>query len=67
MKVSKDILDPSELLTELQAAEFLKFTPRALQAWRIRGGGPSFVKISSRAVRYRMKDLTKWIDSKIKS
>jgi len=55
------------LLTEAQAAEFLNFTSRALQAWRIRGNGPKFVRISSRAIRYQKCDLQNWIDERIKS
>jgi hypothetical protein len=43
---------------ENQAAKFLGFSPRTLQAWRYRGGGPRFVKaIGARAVRYRWRDL----------
>ena len=43
--------DLDELLTEQDAARFLNFKPRALQAWRQRGGGPDFVRISSRAFK----------------
>jgi excisionase family DNA binding protein len=39
------------LLTEVQAAEYLALSVRTLQAWRVRGGGPPFVKVG-RAVRY---------------
>ena len=60
-------LDLDELLTEQDAARFLKFKPRALQAWRQRGGGPHFVRISSRAVRYRRRDIVTWIESRIRS
>ena len=37
-------LDLEALLREGEAAEFLRFSPRALQAWRYRGGGPRYVK-----------------------
>ena len=57
--------DPDALLSEPQAAAFLGFSPRALQAWRQRGGGPVFVRVSSRAVRYRRRDLTGWVESKL--
>ncbi len=59
--------DPLALLTETQAAEFLNFTPRALQAWRLRGGGPNFVRVSSRAVRYRKSDLIEWSEYRLKN
>jgi hypothetical protein len=58
--------DPDSLLNESQAASFLGFTPRALQAWRCRGGGPVFVRVSARAIRYRRRDLTKWVEERLR-
>jgi hypothetical protein len=43
-------------LNETQAAEFLGVSVRTLQSWRVRGGGPLYVKIG-RAVRYRQRVL----------
>jgi predicted DNA-binding transcriptional regulator AlpA len=57
---------PSYLLTEAQAADFLGYTPRALQAWRVSGKGPAFVKISNRSVRYRRADLENWVDERVR-
>ncbi|MCY1705855.1 MULTISPECIES: helix-turn-helix domain-containing protein [Pannonibacter] len=48
--------DPEALLTEREAADFLKISHRALQAWRVRGAGPAFVKVG-RLVRYRRAAL----------
>jgi len=50
------------LLTEKVVAEMLSVTPRALQKWRLEGRGPKFVKISSRAIRYRRQDLNEWVE-----
>lgn len=55
------------LLTEKQAAEETGFTIRAFQAWRHRGGGPSFLRISSRAIRYRRSDIRSWYETKLAS
>ena len=55
------------LLTEPEAAAYLKLTPRALQAWRYQGRGPQFVKISARAVRYRPEDLEGWIQARLRT
>lgn len=55
------------LLTEHQAAEFLNFSVYALRNWRVRGGGPKFVKISNRSVRYRLQDLNDWVVGLLKS
>jgi len=55
------------LVNERQAATFLGYTVRALQNWRLRGGGPRFVKVSSRPVRYRRRDLLAWIEERLRS
>lgn len=54
--------DPDRLLNERDAAAFLGYTVRCLQNWRLRGGGPLFVKVSARSVRYRRRDLLEWIE-----
>lgn len=59
-------LDPDLLLSEAQASELFGVTPRALQAWRTRGGGPPFVRISSRCVRYRRRDLLLFAESRLR-
>ncbi len=55
------------LVDERQAATFLGYTVRALQNWRLRGGGPRFVKVSSRSIRYRRRDLLAWIEERLRS
>lgn len=59
--------EDSELLTEAQAAEFLKFSPKALQKWRCVGNGPKFIKISSKAIRYMRKSLIEWANERMVS
>ncbi len=59
--------DEDALLREPEAAAFLGFTPRTLQAWRQRGQGPVFVRISARAIRYRKKDLNRWAQDRLRS
>ena len=54
------------LLRERDAARFLNFNVRTLQMWRVRGGGPPFVRVSSRAVRYRLQDLEGWIEERLR-
>nr|WP_281350451.1 helix-turn-helix domain-containing protein [Roseovarius bejariae] len=51
-------------MTEHEAADMLCYSVRALQNWRHRGGGPRFVKVSARSVRYRSKDLLAWIEER---
>lgn len=54
-----DYLD--RLINEKEAAVFLGYTVRALQNWRLRGGGPKFIKVSARSIRYSRRDLYTWI------
>lgn len=56
--------NPNRLVTEHEAADMLCYSVRALQNWRHRGGGPRFVKVSARSVRYRIADLLDWIDAR---
>lgn len=55
------------LLNETEAGRRLGFSVRTLQGWRIRGGGPPFLKMSRRAVRYRASDLEAWIRSRVRT
>ena len=48
--------DFDSALTENQAALLLGVSTCTLQAWRVRGGGPPYVKIG-RAVRYQRRAL----------
>ncbi|MCZ7587162.1 MAG: helix-turn-helix domain-containing protein [Deltaproteobacteria bacterium] len=53
-----------QLLREDAAADRLGMTTRALQAWRVNGRGPRFIRISARAVRYDPRDLDDWIEAR---
>lgn len=49
------------LLTTQQAAELLGLSEQTLRNWRTTGGGPPAVKVG-RNVRYRGRDLERWLD-----
>ena len=55
------------LVDEKVAAEFLKVTPRSMQAMRQRGGGPRFIRMSSRCIRYTRALLKFYADAKVRS
>jgi hypothetical protein len=57
---------PRLLLTEEEAARALGFTPRFLQNRRLRGDGPAFIRVSSRAIRYRPEDLRAWTAERLR-
>jgi excisionase family DNA binding protein len=52
--------DPSRLLTEDEAADYLRVRPRTLQRWRQLGRGPKFTR-AGRRVLYRMGDLEAYL------
>jgi len=54
--------DLDELLAEQRAAQLLGLSTRTLQAWRVKGYGPAFIR-AGRAVRYRRRDLLDWMDA----
>ncbi|MCU0894850.1 MAG: helix-turn-helix domain-containing protein [Rhodospirillales bacterium] len=56
--------DHAALLYPAEAAHILGLSPRTLEHYRIAGGGPPYVSIGRRCVRYRRSDLIAWIDSR---
>lgn len=70
MNASHKIQDPdyiNKMINEQIAAEYIGHSVRALQNWRVRGGGPKFIKVSGRSIRYRRLDLNEWANSKLVS
>lgn len=52
------------LISEEEAAEFLGYSRRSLQNWRHRGGGPVYIQVSPRSVKYTRGDLLEWCDDR---
>ena len=50
-------------LTNTEAAEFLRLSPRTLEKQRVIGGGPRFRKFGRR-VMYAVTDLEAWADAR---
>jgi hypothetical protein len=53
------------LFDQNEAAAFLHVEPRTLESWRQRRVGPRFIRYSQRCVRYRIEDLTQWLEGQI--
>jgi predicted DNA-binding transcriptional regulator AlpA len=60
---SKPFLDPDQLMTETQVADFLCQSIRTIQKWWITGFGPAFYKIG-RSVRYKRGELVDWMNER---
>lgn len=54
---------PSRYLTNDEAAQYLRLSPRTLEKQRVIGGGPRFRKFGRR-VMYAMSDLDAWADAR---
>lgn len=50
-----------QLLSPKQAAAVLNLSPVTLAKWRCAGGGPRFVRYTSRCIRYQLADLDQWV------
>lgn len=54
---------PQRYLTNDEAAEYLRLSPRTLEKQRVLGGGPKFRKFGRR-VMYAVSDLDAWAEDR---
>jgi hypothetical protein len=59
--ISKE-LDRKRCVCEKIAGPYVGASPRTMQAWRVQGKGPVYLKLG-RAVRYRICDLDDWLEA----
>lgn len=62
--------DAERLVDEGELAAILRTSPRTIQGWRVRGGGPRFVKLSRgqrSPVRYRLNDVHAWLEAQTRT
>lgn len=55
--------EPEDLLTTVEAARSLRFSPRTLERYRVTGEGPEYLKLGRRVFYHREK-LDEWIELK---
>ena len=55
------------LIGEKAAGAFLGLKDRTMQNYRYRGGGPKYIFLSSRCLRYRRIDLREWADARLRT
>ena len=58
-------LDPRRLLTRSEVSEIFGLSHRWLEVSASRGDGPPMVRLSSRMVRYRLRDVEAWISAHV--
>jgi excisionase family DNA binding protein len=49
------------ILRTPEAAQYLTIAASTLEKLRIYGGGPRFIRLGARAIRYRLEDLDAWL------
>ena len=54
------------ILRTTEAAQYVGLQKSTLEAWRVRGSGPVFVKLG-KAVRYRKEDLDAFLKSSLRT
>lgn len=47
-------------LCSKEAAEYLSVSPRQLARWRAEGGGPPYIALSPKIIRYDPADIDHW-------
>ncbi len=65
--VEADLAYWNVLIDERSAASFLGMTDRFMQSRRQQGGGPRYISISARCIRYRRIDLRAWSEARLKT
>lgn len=50
-----------QLMKTEEAARYLGLSSSLLNKLRLTGGGPVFVRLAGRAIRYRRTDLDEWV------
>ena len=52
------------LLNNTETAQILGISPRTLPKWRLRGDGPSFVRVGRRRVLYRLDAIEEYLSTR---
>jgi predicted DNA-binding transcriptional regulator AlpA len=55
-----------EVLTTPEAASFLRLGKSSLEKMRVRGEGPTYLRLGSRRVAYLRSDLESWLGQRPK-
>lgn len=61
-KVPAESSFPGQLMRQEEVANLLAVSERTLEAWRLSGAGPPYVRLGSKkAVRYKRSDVEAWL------
>lgn len=63
--VDFDEIKKLDYLNSREAAAYCRRSRSTMEKYRHFGGGPTFIRVSARAVLYRKVDLDAWLESKM--
>lgn len=55
----------ARFLDDIQAAKILGLSRSYLRQMRVKGGGPKFVRLGQRAIRYQVSELLDWAGERL--
>ncbi len=59
--LTHEMARPEQLLNTSEAASVLAVSKRTLEDWRLSGGGPTYIKLGGRLVRYAPTALAEFV------
>jgi len=59
--------DDDVLLSSKDVSELTGLAIRTLEGLRVKGGGPVYVRLSPRAIRYKRGDVRTWINERLRT
>ena len=66
-KLSEQASEGQQLLRQAEVAKILNLSPRTLEAWRHRGGGPRYLRLTARVIRYRRLDVNQFMEERVRT
>jgi len=55
-------MDLENFFTTKEAARKLGYSHKTLEAWRMKGIGPAYIRFPNRHIRYSLDDLISWVE-----
>lgn len=59
-----DTLTPDAYYLAAEVAAYMRVSPATLEYWRRVGGGPAYVRLKNRQIRYQGSDVLQWLEAR---
>jgi phage terminase Nu1 subunit (DNA packaging protein) len=64
---NSELTSSNALIDERDLSRMLGVSVRTVQAWRVKGGGPAYLKLNNRLIRYRVTGIKDWLAGQARS